>query len=430
VIQELARLSLACQVCSNWATPCRNPLSTGIVAPMVSHRTMAAPIIALSCVVGCATQFSPALDSGVANGSGDMNTSSGSGSSGSQSSGGSSGSANSSGNSGASSGGNGGASTSSGGSGGNSGAGSNSGSGGTSSGDGGTGMISADGGQPQGPACPATSALPAGDTNATIAFGGTTRQYIVHVPTNYAGTTAVPLVLDYHGLLLTNTSELQQAAPHGYAAEADKEGFIVVYPNAVGAPLYGWDVSPCCAQSPRSVDDVGFSKALIAKIEGQVCIDSKRVYAVGFSMGGGMAMDMACNAADVIAAVAPAGFDLMDPSNNWPCQPSRPITVLSFRSTSDPVCPYNGGPTNPPNGLPITITFLGAVGTFQKWAQLDQCIGSPSTNSSLGTSDGTCQTYSQCAANVSVTLCTKQGGSHDQGFADVAWPWLKNYTLP
>jgi polyhydroxybutyrate depolymerase len=352
---------------------------------------------------------------------------SGSGSPGFQSSGASSGGASSSGSSSALSGGSSGQGASSG----SSSVGTSSGDGGTSGGDdGGAGMASGDGGQSKGPACPATSTLPAGDTNATIDFGGKTRQYIVHVPTSYTGKTAVPLVVDYHGLLLSNTSELQQAAPHGYAAEADKEGFIVVFPNAVGAPLYGWDVGPCCAQSPRSVDDVGFSRALVAKIEGQACIDPKRVYAVGFSMGGGMAMDMACNAADIIAAVAPAAFDLMDPSNNWVCQPSRPITVLSFRSTTDPVVPYTGGATNPPNGLPITITFLGAVGTFQKWAQLDQCTGSPANNSSLGTTDGTCQTYSQCAGSVSVTLCTKQGGSHDQGFADVAWPMLKNYTLP
>jgi polyhydroxybutyrate depolymerase len=375
----------------------------------------------LSCGVGCATQFNPGPDSGFGPGSGDMSAS-GSGFAGAGSSGGSGDDAG--GSSGA------GASSSGGTAGGGTASGATSSGGGGTTGDAASGMTAGDGGQTNVPACPATSDLLAGDTNGTIDFGGMTRQYIVHVPTSYTGKAPVPLVIDYHGLLLSDTSEEQQAAPHGYASQADAEGFIVVFPNAVGAPLYGWDVGPCCAQTPHSVDDVGFSRALIAKIEGQACIDTKRVYAVGFSMGGGMAMDMACNAADIIAAVAPAAFDLMDPSNNWPCQPSRPITILSFRSTGDPVVPYGGGATHPPNGLNLTITFLGAVGTFQKWAQLDQCTGSPANNSSLGTTDGTCQTYSQCAAGVSVTLCTKQGGSHDPGYADLAWPMLKTYTLP
>jgi len=299
--------------------------------------------------------------------------------------------------------------------------GSGAGGGGSSSGAGSGGSgAPGDGGQTNVATCPATSALQPGDTNATIQVGGTTRQYIVHVPTSYTGKTPVPLVTDWHPILLDYNYERQYS---GYAAKADQEGFIVVFPNGINN---AWNVGPCCTTS-RNVDDVGFARALIAKIEGQVCIDTKRVYAVGYSMGGGMAMKLACDAADIIAAVAPAAFDLMDPSNGWNCQPSRPITVISFRSTGDPVVPYAGGPTNPPNGLPITITFLGAVGTFTKWSQLDQCTGSPTDNSSLGTG---CQTYTQCAQGVNVTLCTKQGGSHDTGDPNVGYSMLKRYALP
>ena len=66
----------------------------------------------------------------------------------------------------------------------------------------------------------------------------------------------------------------------------------------------------------------------------------------------------------------------------------------------------------PPNGLGGHVHFLGAQGTFQKWAQLDGCTGSPSTPDSNG-----CSTYSQCKDGVEATLCTKQGGGHDPGNA-------------
>ena len=369
-------------------------------------------VIGFFLLLGCATQFTPEPDSGLPGSSGDLSAagtdaaagpSTGLGASGGDQSiaggGGSTGSAAGSG------------------AGGEPGGGSGAGPGGA--GDGGSAQAAADGGQAAA-SCPPTSMLKVGDTNQTIQFQGTTRQYIVHVPTGYTGKSPVPLVMDYHPILLDYNFE---RANSGYATKADQEGFVVVFPNGIDN---AWNVGPCCTSS-RTVDDVGFSKAVISAVEGQLCIDRKRVYAVGYSMGGGMAMKMACDATDLIAAIAPAAFDLMDPSNNWVCQPSRPITVVSFRSTGDPVVPYNGGPTNPPNGLPITITFLGAVGTFKKWAQLDMCSGSAVDNSSLGTG---CQTYKQCGQGVEVTLCTKQGGGHDTCDPNVGWSEISRYQLP
>jgi polyhydroxybutyrate depolymerase len=141
-------------------------------------------------------------------------------------------------------------------------------------------------------------------------------------------------------------------------------------------------------------------------------------------MGGGMSYYLACNAADLFAAVAPSSFDLLKASEE-PCTPSRPITEISFRGTADPVVPYAGGPSMPPNGLQVTIDFLGAVGTFQRWAQIDQCTGSPSAADSNG-----CQTYAQCGQGAEVTLCTIQGGGHSPGSAQQGWAMLKKHPMP
>jgi polyhydroxybutyrate depolymerase len=244
-----------------------------------------------------------------------------------------------------------------------------------------------------------------------------TRSYIVHVPPNYDGRSPVPLVVDFHPLLANATF---QRSASGYAALADQEGFIVAFPDGIDA---AWNVGPCCTTS-RTVDDVGFAEALVTKLEGQGCIDPKRIYAAGFSMGGGMSHYLACHAADVFAAVAPAAFDLLE-ENQVDCQPARPITVVSFRGTSDSIVPYAGGASRPPNGLNVTIHFLGAVGTFQKWAALDGCTGSPSASDING-----CQTYSQCQGGVEVTLCTTQGGGHTTGNATLGWNVLKRFTLP
>ncbi len=84
-----------------------------------------------------------------------------------------------------------------------------------------------------------------------------------------------------------------------------------------------------------------------------------------------------------------------------------------------------GGASTPPNGLNVTIHFLGAKATFEKWAQLDGCTGSPSAADTNG-----CSTYSQCKDGVEVSLCSKQGGSHEPGNAQVGWAMMKKHPMP
>ncbi|HVU01408.1 MAG TPA: PHB depolymerase family esterase [Polyangiaceae bacterium] len=264
-------------------------------------------------------------------------------------------------------------------------------------------------------ACPSTALAP-GDTNASIDVGGTTRTYIRHVPTSYTGETPVPLVVDLHPLFGNGAAERLNS---GYGPLSDQEGFVVVWPDGIDA---AWNIGPCCTTS-RTVDDEGFIRALVKKISEEACIDPKRVYATGYSMGGGLSHYLACNAADVFAAVAPSAFDLLSASEE-PCAPSRPITVISFRGTADLIVPYAGGASNPPNGLPVTIHFQGAQNTFATWANLDGCTGSP-TDAGNG-----CSTYSQCDAGVEVTLCTAVGGGHVTGDAHVGWEMLKRHPMP
>ncbi len=250
----------------------------------------------------------------------------------------------------------------------------------------------------------------AGETNQTIQVGGTSRTYILHIPSSYNGKSPVPLVLDFHPLGGTGSGEKSLS---GFAALSDSNGFIIAWPNGIDN---AWNIGPCCTNS-RTVDDLGFAKGMVAAIEGSACIDPKHVYSTGFSMGGGMSHYLACNAADIFAAVTPSSFDLLVDSEE-PCSPSRPISELSFRGTADTEVPYNGGPG--PSGK---IDFLGAVGTFMKWSMLDGCTGSPTTS-------GMEQLYTQCSAGVEVGLYTIQGGGHAPGPADTAWAFLKSKSLP
>lgn len=255
----------------------------------------------------------------------------------------------------------------------------------------------------------------AGDYNMSVTVDGKNRTFIMHVPSTYSGDKAVPLVVDYHPIGGSGSGELSGTT---YKAQTDPDGVISLYPDgtsgksAMGA---GWNVGPCCSND----DDVKFSREMIKAVEDKVCIDTKRVYATGFSMGGGMSNHVACNMADVYAAVAPAAMDL-NTVNSASCSPARSIPIIMFRGTADPVCKYAGGDSGFNDGL----NFLGAEKNFQFWADKNGCTGSPTTNS-----DG-CSEYSSCKDGVKVILCTKQGGGHEYGDGKVGWNFLKSFTLP
>lgn len=264
--------------------------------------------------------------------------------------------------------------------------------------------------------CPSPK-LAAGDQTRTIQVSGVSRSYILHVPSAYAGTSAVPLVVDFHPI---GGSASGQAGSSPYKSRSDADGAISAYPNGLASPNMGqaWNVKGCCT----TANDTAFARAVVADVRKVACVDPKRVYAVGFSMGGGMTHFAACHLADVFAAGAPAAFDLLK-QNVDICKPSRPLTMVLFRGTNDNVVPYAGGYSAVVQGM--AIDFLGAKASFQKWASLNQCTDTPSAEDANG-----CSTYSKCAGGVQVTLCTKQGGGHDHGNAAVGWPILKKYSMP
>jgi polyhydroxybutyrate depolymerase len=265
--------------------------------------------------------------------------------------------------------------------------------------------------------CPAMSLLKPGETTESVQVGGTTRTFILHVPRSYTGQTPVPLVLDFHGIL---TSAAFQRSISGFAELSETEGFIVAFPEGIDT---AWNVGVCCTSS-TAVDDLGFARAIVARLSEQGCIDKKRVHSTGYSMGGGMTIFLACNAADLFASVAYSAFDLM-PDADEPCHPSRPIPELAFRGTADPIVPYAGAvDTIPPNGNPNLVTFIGAEANLTKWSMLDGCTGT------VEQAGGGCEYYRQCSGGAEVGLCTIQGGGHDPMDAAAGWAFLKQHPMP
>ena len=98
----------------------------------------------------------------------------------------------------------------------------------------------------------------AGTESKTLEFGGRTRTYLVHSPKGYDGKKILPLVLVLHGAVQGATNVERMS---GMSAKADKEKFLVAYPNGTSrsglAPT--WNAGACCGYAQTNkVDDVGF----------------------------------------------------------------------------------------------------------------------------------------------------------------------------
>jgi len=265
------------------------------------------------------------------------------------------------------------------------------------------------------PSC-APTGVAVGDSDQTVTVDGMARSYVLHIPPSYDAKKAVPLVVDFHGV---GQSGAKERASSPYPAVLDPEGVVMAFPDGMRGPAgTAWNVGPCCV---ADVDDVAFARAVVEHVSGLACIDAARVYAVGVLTGGGLAHYLACHAADVFAATAPAAFDLLA-ENADDCMPSRPVTVISFRGTAESRVPYEGGPSSLVPGMPLT--FLGAEATFEKWAELDRCVGPASVPDGAG-----CSAYSGCDDGTEVILCTKEGGGEDPGDPTIAWPVLSRHSL-
>lgn len=168
---------------------------------------------------------------------------------------------------------------------------------------------------------------------------GRTRTYRLYLPTQRADD--APLVLALHGGT-GNGDQLAQTS--GYDGLAEANGFVVAYPDgtptALGPRRLVWNAGGCCAAAARDgSDDVAFLGALIDALAEDHDLDPTKVLGVGHSNGAMMAMRLACEAADRVAAIAvQAGTVFVDG-----CAPSRPVSVLDLHGSADRNLPVDGG---------------------------------------------------------------------------------------
>ena len=197
---------------------------------------------------------------------------------------------------------------------------------------------------------------------------------MLHVP---AGD-PVGLVLSLHG---GGGTGIAQRALTGFNSVADAHDLLVVYPDGYDKSWAdGRGASPA---DRRHIDDVAFLVGLVSKLQHDYHIAPGHVFVTGMSNGGFMSNRLACDRADVFAAVAPVAGTL---GVGVACAPSRPVSVWEAHGTADPLVPFKGGAVRGRGGLSHSISADAMV---SKWRSVDGCTGDASMEALPDVRDGT-----------------------------------------
>jgi polyhydroxybutyrate depolymerase len=271
-------------------------------------------------------------------------------------------------------------------------------------------------------------------TNGEIKSSGQVRKYLLYVPGTYDPGTPTPLIISMHGFVEWPAHQMEISRWNDLA---DENGFIVVYPSGTEFPLrwYTYD-------QPDSIkdlmQDVNFISDLIDELDRDYNIDKARIYANGLSNGAGMSFLLACKLSDRITAIGGVAGAYLLPWSD--CTPSRPMPVILFHGTDDPIVPYLGGDSNRSGyRFPVISEWIGV------WAGRNGCADAVIELPPIGEVSGI--KYTNCEQNADVVLYTIHGGGHtwpggeplpefiaghttqDIDASSVMWEFFQQYSL-
>lgn len=236
-----------------------------------------------------------------------------------------------------------------------------------------------------------------GDHARTLLVDGIERRYVLHMP-RPARRGPLALVVLLHGAGGTGR---RIAASTGFSAEADRRGFVAVYPDGVDGEWHD-------GRGSDAIDDVGFVRSLLDTLAGELPVDARRVYAAGISNGAMFAQRLGCDLPGRFAAIG-AVAGAMPAAVAARCAGGPPMSFIGFNGTADQLVAFDGGGA-----------LESATASAAHWAAADGCDPAPASSlePDRAPADGTRVRrwhWTGCAPGTAVTLYAIHGGGH-------SWP--------
>ncbi|NLI23818.1 MAG: prolyl oligopeptidase family serine peptidase [Bacteroidales bacterium] len=261
---------------------------------------------------------------------------------------------------------------------------------------------------------------PGTDLNFSFTYKGVVRNALIHLPPGREAREKYPLLIALHGGG-GNGKRMVSLTQGKFNILADKEGFIVVYPDGIGKNWNdGRENMPRRYQSHNNkTDDVGFISALIDSLVRKYNADQNRVYVTGMSNGAMMTYRLATELGEKIAAAAPVCGSI---PADLPSKPGHPVAMLIINGTDDPLVPFEGGDVH--FGRRKLGKILSTSKSVEIWTKINQVhLSEEKLLPDKDPMDG-CRVketkYTGSDNSSEVIVLTIQGGGH-------TWPGGKQY---
>ncbi len=241
-----------------------------------------------------------------------------------------------------------------------------------------------------GPGTMGPRALSAGTTRRRLRVRNADRSYLLHVPPGYDGVRPLPVVVTFHGF---GASARAQLALSGFAAVADRNGFVVVAPES---RRLGWDF---LTPPSRPGSDAAFVVALLDDLRSVARVDPHRFYATGISNGAAVVFALACANVGGFAAYGAVAGAFYSPL----CDRAPPQPLVYFHGTADQLVPIGGGRV-------FGVAVAPAGQTMAQWASHNGC--GPEPRRSVIASDVTLLTFHGGRDGADVRYYVVAGGGH------------------
>lgn len=259
----------------------------------------------------------------------------------------------------------------------------------------------------------------------TLEQAGLTRSYSVFVPGNLQAGASILFALHPSR---SSGEQMRRFAGNVLERVAEQENLIVVYPDGFEGHFNDCRLAASYSARTLNIDDVGFIQAIIKQLVADKQANPARVFALGYSNGGQMALRLGLEAPQLVKGVASIAANLPAPDNMACKVATEPARFVAFiEGSKDPVNPYEGGQAAL-FGMGNRGTVLSANDSAKWFANLLKLTTAPAATSLAEVAGVSAQQQDWQAGDGHVRLVSIIGGGHTVPQAAYSFPRILGAT--